>query len=46
MKGSDEMQTIAIEKSGSVIGFELETEEQNAYVSPLFVSLDVIRGQE
>lgn len=46
VKGSDKMQTIAIEKSGSVIGFELETEEQNAYVSPLFVSLDVIRGQE
>lgn len=45
VQGKDEMQTVACEKSGSVISFEIETNEQNAYVSPLIVTLDVTRGQ-
>lgn len=45
VQGKNEMQTVACEKSGSVISFEIETNEQNAYVSPLIVTLDVTRGQ-
>jgi len=40
LKGSTELQKIPVEKSGYIVGFELETTEPKAYVTPLKVSVE------
>ena len=46
VQGREDMQTVACEKGGGVVGIEIETECEKAYVSPLYVTLDVQRGQK
>jgi len=42
VRGSETMQTVAVEKCGGRIGFELICDSAEAYVTPLIVSLDTV----
>ncbi len=41
--GSEKMQIVGIEKCASVVSFEIESDVQNAYIAPLYVSVDLMR---
>jgi len=40
VKGSEKLQNVIVEKSGSVLEFEIESTEENAYIAPLCVNVD------
>lgn len=42
--GSEMMQNVIIEKCGSVVSFEIESDVQNVYVVPMYASVDLMRG--
>ncbi len=41
VEGKDELQTVIVEKSGREFGIEIDSDTQNAYVTPLIVDMDV-----
>ncbi len=41
VKGSEKLQNVVVERSGSVLEFEIESTEENAYIAPLCVNVDL-----
>lgn len=41
VKGSEKLQNVIVEKSGSVLEFEIESTQENAYIAPLCVNVDL-----